>query len=58
MKLSVFLGNEKAGSLESTDNRGVIFIYDKNYLMNKNAVPLSASLPLQSGKFLRKQVMP
>ena len=58
MKLSVFLGNEKAGSLESTDNRGVIFIYDKNYLMNKNAVPLSASLPLQSEEFSQKQCIP
>ena len=58
MKLSVFLGNEKAGSLESTDNRGVIFIYDKNYLMNKNAVPLSAFLPLQSEEFSQKQCIP
>ena len=58
MKLSVFLGNEKAGSLESTDNRGVIFIYDTNYLMNKNAVPLSASLPLQSEEFSQKQCIP
>lgn len=58
MKLSVFLGNEKAGSLESRDNRGVIFIYDKNYLMNKNAVPLSASLPLQSEEFSQKQCIP
>ena len=58
MKLSVFLGNEKAGSLESTDNRGVIFIYDKNYLMNKDAVPLSASLPLQSEEFSQKQCIP
>ncbi|MCR4734290.1 MAG: type II toxin-antitoxin system HipA family toxin [Treponema sp.] len=58
MKLNVFLGNEKAGSLESTDNRGVIFIYDKNYLMNKNAVPLSASLPLQSEEFPQKQCIP
>ena len=58
MKLSVFLGNEKAGSLESTDNRGVIFVYDKNYLMNKNAVPLSASLPLQSEEFSQKQCIP
>jgi len=58
MKLNVFLGNEKAGSLESTDNRGVIFVYDKNYLMNKNAVPLSASLPLQSEEFPQKQCIP
>lgn len=32
MKLNVFLGNEKAGALESTENRGVIFSYDEKYL--------------------------
>lgn len=47
MKLNVFFGNIKAGSLESTENRGVIFVYDENYLNDKNSVPLSASLPLQ-----------
>ena len=29
MKLNVFFGNKKAGSLESTENRGVIFVYDE-----------------------------
>ena len=55
MKLNVFLGNEKAGTLESTENRGVVFVYDKNYLLNKNALQLSASLPLQSDEFSQKQ---
>lgn len=58
MKLNVFFGNEKAGALESTENRGVIFVYDKNYLLNKNALPLSASLPLQSDEFSQKQCIP
>ncbi len=58
MKLNVFYGNEKAGVLESTDNRGVIFVYDKNYLMSKNALPLSVSLPLQSEEFSQKQCIP
>ena len=58
MKLKVYFGNEKAGSLESTENRGVIFSYDKNYLQNKNAVPLSASLPLQAEEFSQKQCIP
>ena len=58
MKLNVFLANEKAGFLESTENRGVVFVYDKNYLMNKNAIPLSASLPLQSEEFSQKQCIP
>ena len=58
MKLNVFFGNEKAGSIESTENRGVIFAYEKNYLKNKNAVPLSASLPLQTEEFSQKQCIP
>ncbi len=58
MKLNVFFGNEKAGILESTDNRGVIFVYDENYLMDKNAVPLSASLPLRAEEFSQKQCIP
>ncbi|MCR5254084.1 MAG: type II toxin-antitoxin system HipA family toxin [Treponema sp.] len=58
MKLNVYFGNEKAGALESTENRGVIFIYDRKYLQNKNAVPLSASLPLQSEEFSQKQCIP
>lgn len=58
MKLNVFFGNKKAGSLESTENRGVIFVYDENYLINKNSVPLSASLPLQREEFSQKQCIP
>ena len=58
MKLNVFFGNEKAGYIESTENRGVIFTYEKNYLKNKNAVPLSASLPLQTEEFSQKQCIP
>ncbi|MGN0739726.1 MAG: type II toxin-antitoxin system HipA family toxin [Treponema sp.] len=58
MKLNVYFGNEKAGSLESTENRGVIFSYDKRYLQNKNAVPLSASLPFQTEEFSQKHCMP
>ena len=58
MKLNVFFGNKKAGSLESTGNRGVIFVYDENYLNDKNSVPLSASLPLQREDFPQKQCIP
>lgn len=58
MKLNVFFGNTKAGSLESTENRCVIFTYDENYLINKNSVPLSASLPLQIEEFPQKQCIP
>ncbi len=58
MKLNVFYGNEKAGCLESTENRGVIFIYDEKYLNEKNSVSLSASLPLQNKEFTQKQCIP
>ena len=58
MKLNVFFGNKKTGSLESTENRGVIFVYDENYLNYKNSVPLSASLPLQREEFSQKQCIP
>lgn len=58
MKLNVFFGNKKTGSLESTENRGVIFVYDENYLNDKNSVPLSASLPLQREEFPQKQCIP
>ena len=58
MKLNVFFGNKKAGSIESTENRGVIFVYDENYLNDKNSVPLSASLPLQREEFPQKQCIP
>ena len=58
MKLNVFFGNKKAGSLESTENRGVIFVYDENYLNDKTSVPLSASLPLQREEFSQKQCIP
>ena len=58
MKLNIFFGNKKTGSLESTENRGVIFVYDENYLNDKNSVPLSASLPLQREEFSQKQCIP
>ena len=58
MKLNVFFGNKKAGSLESTENRGVIFVYNENYLNDKNSVPLSASLSLQKEEFPQKQCIP
>lgn len=58
MKLNIFFGNKKAGSLESTENRGVIFVYDEKYLNDKTSVPLSASLPLQREEFSQKQCIP
>ena len=50
MKLNVYLGNTKAGSLESAENRGVIFIYDeKNFrdILNSIFEVTSKSLETQ-----------
>ena len=58
MRLNVFYGNEKSGYLESTENRGVIFVYDEKYLNQKKSVQLSASLPLQNKEFSQKQCIP
>ena len=58
MKLNVFLGKKKAGSLYSTDNRGVVFAYDKDYLLSADSVKLSLSLPLQAEEFSQKQCIP
>ena len=58
MKLNVFFADKKAGVLESTDNRGVIFVYDNDYLEDKNSVALSVSLPLQEKEFSQKECMP
>ena len=58
MKLNVFFADKKAGALESTDNLGVIFVYDNDYLEDKNSVALSVSLPLQEKEFSQKECMP
>lgn len=58
MKLNVFLGSKKAGTLESTENRGVIFTYDELYLKSNDSIPLSVSLPLVQGEFSQKQCIP
>lgn len=53
MKLNVFLFNTLAGYLFSTADRGVVFVYDENYV-NNNGMPLS--LPLQKEEFSQKNV--
>jgi serine/threonine-protein kinase HipA len=57
MKLNVFLFNTLAGYLFSTADRGVVFVYDENYV-NNNGMPLSLSLPLQKEEFSQKKCMP
>lgn len=40
MKLNVYLGNEKAGFLESTENRGVIFFIRQGLFAEKKCSSL------------------
>ena len=58
MTLDVYFGNKLAGFLQSTDNRGVVFYYEEKYITDKNAVPLSASLPLRKEEFSQKEAVP
>ena len=58
MKLDVYLGRTKAVELRSTDNRGVIFEYDENYLSDSASIRLSSSLPLQKEEFSQKECIP
>lgn len=58
MKLNVFFGTAKCGYLQSTDNRGIVFSYDKDYLLNPESKSISISLPLQTEEFTQKQCMP
>lgn len=48
---SVYFGSKKAGSLFSTDNRGVVFQYSADYVASKDSVALSLSLPLRIEEF-------
>ena len=57
MKLRVYLGENLAGHLESTAERGVLFTYAKDYLKSGNP-PISLSLPLQEKEFSQKACLP
>ena len=58
MTLDVYFGNKLAGFLQSTDNRGIVFYYEEKYIADKNAVPLSASLPLRKEEFSQIEAIP
>ena len=58
MRLGVYFGSRKAGSLCSTSDRGVVFTYDAGYLSDASARGLSASLPLREEEFTQKECMP
>lgn len=56
MKLNVFFASRLAGHIESTPNRGIVFLYDKDYL--KDGTPLSQSLPLRAEEFSQRECLP
>ena len=57
MKLSVYLFDTLTGYLFTTTNRGIVFVYDEQYIKN-GGFPLSLSLPLQQEEFSQKQCLP
>ena len=52
--LIVYLHGEKVGTLRQDDSGLLQFSYDQTWLETPNAMPLSRSLPLQSGGFSAK----
>ncbi len=56
--LIVFLGTQLVGHLKQDDDGAVQFEYADSWLNLPQARPLSASLPLQSGKFRRNKTRP
>ena len=57
MKLSVYFGENLAGHLFSTAEKGIVFSYDASYLGAEHP-PISLSLPLNAGEFSQKQCLP
>ncbi|WP_318664713.1 type II toxin-antitoxin system HipA family toxin [Treponema sp.] len=58
MILNVFYGIRKCGILSSTENRGIVFKYDDEYLSDASAKPVSLSLPLKSEEYNQKECLP
>lgn len=58
MTLDVYFGSAKAGELRSTDNRGIVFSYGRDYIADKDAQSLSVSLPLRENEFSQKECLP
>ena len=53
----VYLWDKKAGLLERTE-RGYRFTYDQEYLSEKNAQPVSLTLPLREEPFESESLFP
>jgi len=56
--LIVYLNAERVGCLEEDDSDLLKFSYDRAWLENPNAIPLSRSLPLRSELFPGKKARP
>jgi serine/threonine-protein kinase HipA len=50
-RCEVYLHGIKVGLLTESENRDFTFIYDKAYLLSKEAEPVSLTLPLRSGPY-------
>lgn len=57
MELKVYLFDKLAGTLKTTSEKGIVFIYDSKYLSEKN-IPLSISIPLREKEFTQKECLP
>lgn len=53
----VFYGQKLAGVLTKTTD-GFEFVYDKGYLADSEAMPISLSMPLREEKFESKEIFP
>lgn len=58
MRLNVFYGTAKCGSLSTTDDRGIVFKYEDAYLLKENCRAISISLPLRKEEFSQKECLP
>lgn len=58
MILNVSYGIRKCGILSSTENRGIVFKYDDEYLSDASAKLVSLSLPLKSEEYNQKECLP
>ncbi|TSA30507.1 MAG: phosphatidylinositol kinase [Ignavibacteriales bacterium] len=53
----VFYQNIFAGIIKEDEN-GISFTYDKEYLLNKEAKPVSLTLPLREKEYTSKNMIP
>ncbi len=56
-RASVYYNNKKAGILLKTD-MGYEFIYDKDYIADNEAKPISKNMPLSQGRFYSEKLFP